>query len=138
MAIPLIVIVIIVVICKVIVIILAIVGIKIWSTITFFLGVHVTRMVHVPGLHVRCWRRRVVRIWGISAWTFIPRVGAGLVLVPMFASVIGSWSGRVAAEMTIRRRFGSMTRWVFKGLCGWMSWKARGKVLRLLLGRLRG
>ena len=121
MAIPLVVIVIAVVIGKVIVIFLTIVGIKIWSTITFFLGVHVTRMAHVPGLHVRCWRRCVVRIWGVTAWTFIPRVAAGLVLVPMFASVIGSRSGGVAAETIIRRRFGSMTRWVFKGLCGWAS-----------------
>jgi len=136
-AIPLVVIGIIVVIGEVVVIFLAIVGIKIWSTITFFLGVHVTRMAHVPGFHVRCWRRPVVRIWGISARTFIPQVAAGLVLVPMFTSVIGSRSGGVAAETIIRRRFSSMTRCVFKGVCGWMSWQAGGK-LRLLLGRLGG
>ena len=60
MAIPLIVMVIIVVIGKVILIFLAIVGITIRPSITFFLGVHVTRMAHVPGLHVRCWWWRVV------------------------------------------------------------------------------
>ena len=72
MAIPLIVIVIIIVIGKVIVIVLAIVRITIRSMITSFLGVHVTRMVHVPGLHLRCWQQRIVQIWGMSAWTFIP------------------------------------------------------------------
>jgi hypothetical protein len=128
-----------VVIGKVIVIVVAIVWITIWSTtILFFLGVHVTRMARVPGLHVRCWRRRVVRIWGICAWTFVPRVAVGLVLTPMFASIIRSRSGGVALETIIRRRFGGMTRWIFKGLCGWTSWKACGEVLRLLLGWLSG
>jgi hypothetical protein len=125
-----------VVIGKVIVIVVAIVWITIWSTmIPFFLGVHVTRM---PGLHVRCWRRRVVRIWGICARTFVPRVAVGLVLAPMFTSIIRSRSGRVALETIVRRRFGGMTRWIFKGLCDRTSWKACGDVLRLLLGRLSG
>jgi len=106
-------------------------------TITSF-GVHVTRKARVPGLHVRSWRQSVVRFWGISAWTFMPRVAAGHVLAPRFASVKRSRSRGVVAETIIRCRFGGMTRWAFKGLCGWTSWKARGMVLWLLLGRLSG
>ena len=105
----------------------------------------------MPGLRVRCWRRRVVRIRSIQARTVVPRV-AELVLVaaPMLASAIRISQPRLVASTSTaavsrQQRLGSAMRWVFTGRlaegrvrAGWPPWGVRGKVFGLVGRRFRG
>jgi hypothetical protein len=139
---PLIVIVVVIVTRIVIVIVPSIVGIMIRAMITFIFGVCGNRRTRVPGLRVRCLRRRVVRIRGIYAWTVIPRV-VELVLAPVFATIIRSRPG-LASETAAIRRIGGMTQWVSRHLTERLCGRPRrkvwvcGKVLGLVRRRLSG
>ncbi len=139
---PLIVIVVVIVTRIVIVIVPSIVGIIIRAMITFLFGVCGNRRTRVPGLRVRCLRRRVVRIRGICAWTVIPRV-VELVLAPVFATIIRSRPG-LASETAAIRRVGGVTQWVSRHLTERLCGRPRravwvcGKVLGLVRRRLSG
>jgi hypothetical protein len=95
----------------------------------------------VPGLRVRCWRRRVVRIRGIHPWTRVPRA-AELVLAPILARAVRISPSGLPSELMAKRELGTTTRLEFTRLPeGWFGQPpsgGRGKMLALGRRRLSG